>query len=124
MISKKPKDIDSYLAHFDPTTQKILESVRKTIQKAAPKAEEVISYQMPAFKFNGKIIAYFAGFKNHVGMYPPVPQKFKKEVAKYAGPKGNLQFPLDKPMPLSLIKKIVAFRVKELKKVSTRKKTT
>ena len=109
-----PKTIDEYIAGFPPDVQKILEKIRTTIKKAAPDAEETISYQMPAFTLNGNLV-YFAGFKNHIGFYP-VPtgiEKFKKELSVYKQGKGSVQFPLDKPIPYGLISKIVRFRVKE-----------
>ena len=105
--------IDDYIASHPPAAQAILKKIRATIKKAAPKAEEVISYRMPAFKLDG-ILVYIGAFKKHVGLYPPVHDpKLKKEVARYAGPKGNLQFPLDEPIPYSLITKIVKAKVRE-----------
>ena len=91
-----------------------LEKVRTTIRAAAPEAKETISYQMPAFKQHG-ILVYFAGWKEHIGLYPPVSgdKALEKAVAQYAGPKGNLQFPLDEPIPYDLIKRIVKLRVKQ-----------
>lgn len=88
--------------------------MRQTIRQAAPKAEEVISYQMPAFKFYGMLV-YFAGFNNHIGFYPTTSaiNKFKKELSAYAGAKGTVRFPLDEPLPLKLVERIVKFRVKE-----------
>lgn len=112
--SAAPKNIDDYIALFAPTVQTILEKIRLTIREAAPEAEEKISYRMPAFKLNG-ILVYFAAFKNHVGLYPPVrgDAKLEKSAARYAGEKGNLKFPLDEPIPYELIKRIVKFRVKQ-----------
>jgi uncharacterized protein YdhG (YjbR/CyaY superfamily) len=106
--------IDEYIATFPKETQKILEEIRATIKAAAPEAEEKISYQMPTFALNGNLV-HFAAFKNHIGFYP-VPtgiEKFKKELSAYEGGKGSVQFPLDAPMPLALISKIVKYRVKE-----------
>jgi len=111
----KDKDIDGYIAKYPIKVQKILEQIRMTIRKAAPEAQETIGYQMPAFALKGHLV-YFAAFKNHIGFYPPVTggdDKFKKEKSIYEGPKGNLRFPLDKPIPYTLIGKIVKFRVKE-----------
>lgn len=125
MLSSKEnfKTIDDYIKTFPKDVQKKLESIRQTIKKSAPGAEEMISYQIPTFKFNGPLI-YFAGFKNHVSVYPAprsVPE-FNKELSAYKGGKGTIQFPLDKPIPLSLIKKIVKYRLKEnLEKVIKRK---
>jgi len=112
--SKKPTDIDGYISHFPADVQAVLQEVRATIRRAAPDAEEVISYQMPAFRQHG-ILVYFAAWKKHVGFYPPISgdKAIEKAVARYAGPKGNLQFPLDEPMPLELIERIVKLRVKQ-----------
>jgi uncharacterized protein YdhG (YjbR/CyaY superfamily) len=109
-----PKDIDSYISQFPSDVQEILERVRTTISQAAPEAKETISYQMPAFKAHG-ILVYFAAWKNHIGLYPPLygDPALAKAVARYAGPKGNLQFPLDQPIPYDLIKRIVKLRVKQ-----------
>jgi uncharacterized protein YdhG (YjbR/CyaY superfamily) len=104
--------IDEYIAIFPKDVQKLLKQVRETIRKAAPKAEEKISYAMPTFALNGNLV-HFAAFKNHIGFYP-APQgieEFKKELAKYEGAKGSVQFPLDQPLPLGLIAKIVKYRV-------------
>lgn len=111
--NKQFKTIDEYVRVFPKDVRDILEEIRQTIQRAAPDAEETISYQIPAFKLNGKTLAYFAAFKKHIGFYPPAPKAFKKEVAPYAGPKGNLKFPMDKPIPFDLVRRIVEFRVKE-----------
>ena len=109
------KDIDGYIANFPNEVQIILEKIRITIKKAAPDAQETIGYQMPAFALKGHLV-YFAAFKSHIGFYPPVAggdDKFKKEKSVYEGPKGNLRFPLDQPVPYTLIGKIVKLRVKE-----------
>ncbi len=109
-----PKTIDEYIAGFPPDVQEILEKIRLTIRKAAPGAEEAISYQMPTFKLKGNLV-HFAAFKSHIGFYP-VPtgiEKFKKELARYEQGKGSVQFPLDQPIPYDLISRIVKFRVKE-----------
>src|SRR5271155_223883 len=109
-----PKDIDGYISQFPADVQAILEKVRATIRDAAPDATETISYQMPAFKQHG-ILVYFAAWKNHIGLYPPVSgdKALQKAIAPYAGPKGNLQFPLEKPIPYDLIGRIVKLRVKQ-----------
>ena len=116
MLSSKQKfqTIDEYIKTFPKDTQKILESVRQAIKNAAPEAEETINYQIPTFKLNGNLV-HFAAFKNHIGFYPtPSGQKaFQKELAVYKSGKGSVQFPLDKPMPVSLISKIVKYRAKE-----------
>jgi len=106
--------IDEYIATFPREIQTILEEIRATIKAAAPEAEEKISYQMPTFFLKGNLV-HFAAFKRHIGFYP-VPtgiEKFKKELSAYEGSKGSVQFPLDQPMPHTLISKIVKFRVKE-----------
>ena len=109
-----PKTIDDYIAGFPVDLQEILQKIRMTIREAAPDAEETISYQMPAFKLKGTLV-YFAAFKKHIGLFPPVTgdEKLMSEVSAYAGPKGNLRFPIDKPIPYALISEIVKVRVKE-----------
>lgn len=108
------KDIDSYIAEQVPDVRERLEQIRQAIKTTVPKAEEVISYGMPAFKYHGMLV-YFAAFKNHIGFYalPSGNEAFQKELSAYKQGKGSIQFPLDKPVPLTLIKKIVKFRVKE-----------
>jgi uncharacterized protein YdhG (YjbR/CyaY superfamily) len=110
----KPKDVDSYIASFPKDQQTLLKKVRRAIRAAAPKATEVISYQIPAYRQHG-IVVFFAGFKNHIGLYPPVRGNavLQKAAAKYAGPKGNLRFPHDEPLPLALITRIVRHNVKQ-----------
>jgi uncharacterized protein YdhG (YjbR/CyaY superfamily) len=109
-----PGNIDEYIAAFSPEVQSILEKIRLTIRDAVPEAEEKISYQMPTFTLRGNLI-HFAAFKKHIGLYPPVngDEKLKAEISPYKGEKGNLKFPLDKPIPYTLISQIVKFRVKE-----------
>ncbi len=111
----KPKDIDEYIESFPKDIQNNLEQIRAAVKKAAPEAEESISYGMPAFKTNGEPLVYFAAFKNHIGFYatPTGHSEFIKELSNYKQGKGSVQFPLDKPLPLGLINKIVKFRVKE-----------
>lgn len=119
------KDIDAYISHQTENTKEILEKIRQTIKSVAPKAEEMISYQMPAFKYHGMLV-YFAAFKNHIGFYslPSGNNEFKKELSVYKSGKGSVQFPLDKPIPYALIKKIVKFRMKEnLEKEKIKKQT-
>jgi len=110
----KPKDVDSYIASFPRDHKALLKKVQRTIRAAAPEASEVISYNIPAYRQNGMLV-YFAGFKHHIGLYPPVRGNvaLEKAVAKYAGPKGNLQFPYDEPLPLALITRIVRHNVKQ-----------
>ena len=109
-----PRDIDDYISGFAPDVQRVLQRVRSTVRKAAPTAEETISYQIPAFALNG-VLVYFAAFKTHVGLYPPVrgDAAIEKAVVRYAGEKGNLRFPLDEPIPYALIARIVKLRVKQ-----------
>lgn len=114
MMISKPKTIDEYIASFPTEIQEILEQVRQTIKKAAPDAEEKISYAIPTFTLNGNLV-HFAAFKNHIGFYamPSGNEAFQKELVAYKAGKGSIQFPINKPMPLDLIAKIVNFRVKE-----------
>lgn len=113
MNQTAPKTIDDYIAGFPPNVQEILQAIRATVQKAAPKAIEAIKYQMPTFVLKGNLV-HFAAFKNHIGFYSATRDaSIEAEVALYAGPKGSLKFPLDQPMPLRLIGKIVKLRVKE-----------
>ena len=109
-----PANIDEYIAAFSPEVQAVLERIRLTIRNAAPEAQEVISYLMPAFTQNG-VVVYFAAFKNHIGLYPPVSgdAKLEKDIAPYAGEKGNLRFPLNQPIPYELIERIVKLRVEQ-----------
>jgi uncharacterized protein YdhG (YjbR/CyaY superfamily) len=112
--AQTPTDIDGYISQFPADVQAVLQDVRETIRRAAPDAEETIRYQMPAFRQHG-ILVSFAAWKKHVGLYPPISgdKAVEKAVARYAGPKGNLQFPLDESMPLDLIERIVKLRVKQ-----------
>lgn len=111
---EKVNSIDDYIKSFPPGIQKLLQQVRASIQKAAPGAEETIKYAMPTFMLNGNLV-HFAAFKNHIGLYPTPNgiEAFKKELSVYKGAKGSVQFPLDQPMPLELIGKIVKYRVAE-----------
>jgi len=109
------KTTDEYIASFPQNIQATLHQVRQAIKDVAPKAQEVISYNMPAFK-QKSILVWFAAFKNHIGFFPKVSamEAFKEQLADYQTSKGTLRFPLDKPMPISLIKEITKFRVKEV----------
>jgi uncharacterized protein YdhG (YjbR/CyaY superfamily) len=110
---QQPSTIDDYIRSCAPDVQAILRKIRATIRKAAPKAEERISYRMPAF-FQDGVLVYVAAFKRHIGLFPPVRNEtLKSKLARYAGPKGNLQFQLDEPIPYALITKIVQARRKE-----------
>lgn len=118
----KSKEIDQYISTFPKETQKIMNQIRATIRKAAPEAEEVISYKMPAYKFHGMLV-YFAAYANHIGFYalPKVNQLLQKELSVYKSGKGSIQFPLNQPMPYDLITKIVKLRVMEnLKKAKNK----
>ena len=108
-----PKSIDEYIVSASEEVRPVLESLRATFRKLAPAAAERISYRMPAFFLDGALI-YFAAFKYHIGMYPPVSdESLVPLVVKYAGPKGNLRFPLTEPLPLGLIRRVVKARIKE-----------
>lgn len=108
------ESIDAYIAASPPAVQPVLRKIRGLIRQIAPDAQETISYQMPAFRQHG-ILLYFAAFKQHIGLYPPVrgDTRLEKAVAPYAGDKGNLRFPLDQPIPFALIERIARFRVKQ-----------
>ena len=115
METKKPfKTIDEYIATFPKNVQGILEEIRQAIRDSAPDAEEAISYQIPTFKLNGNLV-HFAAFKKNIGFYPAPSgiEAFKEELSQYEVAKGTVKFPIDKPMPLDLIVKIVKYRVKE-----------
>lgn len=111
----KKNIINEYIKTFPPLVQKVLRKIRSEIKDMVPEAEESISYGMPTFKLNGKNLVHFAGWEKHIGFYPTPNgiEDFKKELAKYKGAKGSVQFSLSEPIPYALIKKIVKFRVKE-----------
>lgn len=116
-------NIDEYIRQFPPETQLVLNELRQLISEAAPQAQEKISYQMPTFYLKGKLV-HFAAYKNHIGFYPAPSgiAAFQKELSTYKGAKGSVQFPLNKPLPLDLIRAIVEFRVNEnLKNVKGKK---
>lgn len=123
MAKTNYKSVDEYISIFPKDIQKTLEHVRQTIKKSAPEAEETINYQIPTFKLNGNLV-HFAAFKNHIGFYPAPSglKAFKKEISNYKSSKGSVQFPIDEPIPLSLISKIVKYRVKENMSKKLRKK--
>ena len=110
---KSYSTVDEYIALAEPKLKKALKEIRKTIKATAPKAEEVISYQIPGYKYHG-MLAFFAGWKKHISFYPAPwgAESLKKEMSAYEGSKGTIKFPLDKPMPLTLIKKMVKYRMK------------
>jgi uncharacterized protein YdhG (YjbR/CyaY superfamily) len=110
------KSVDEYIATQPETVQPILERVRGTIRKAVPRAEEVISYQIPAYKMNGGAVLYFAGWKQHYSLYPAserLVKAFKGDLARYTVSKGTIRFPLDEPVPAKLIAEIAKFRAQE-----------
>jgi uncharacterized protein YdhG (YjbR/CyaY superfamily) len=122
---RAPQNVDDYIADFPENVQQRLEKIRATIKKAAPKAQEKISYQIPTFTLDGKYLIYFAGFKSHISVYPAPrgSEEFKEELSAYGGGKGTVQFPLDKPVPYGLISRIVKFRIKDnLEKAKIKKK--
>lgn len=108
-----PKDIQTYIKRFPKEVQALLQLMRSTIQKTAPHASETISYAMPAFKMQ-RTLVWFAGYKKHIGFYPGnvAISTFKKEISVYKNSKGAVQFPLDEPLPIGLIKRIVKYRIK------------
>jgi uncharacterized protein YdhG (YjbR/CyaY superfamily) len=112
----KPKNISEYIKASPKNTRKKLSDMRSTIRKAAPKAIESIRWGMPAFSYK-RILVMFAAFKHHIGFYPTprAIRAFKKDLMKFNTAKGSIQFPLDKPLPLTLIRRITSFRVKESK---------
>lgn len=110
--------VDEYIQEFETETQDRLNAIRKLILETAPQAIESISYGMPAYKVNKKPLVYFAGYKSHIGFYatPTGHKAFEKELSKYKQGKGSVQFPLNEPLPLNLIKEIVLFRLAENQK--------
>jgi len=109
--------IDEYINTFPKEVQDILEKLRQTIQKAAPEATEAISYGIPTFQLHGNLV-HFAAYRNHIGFYPAsgAIEAFRKELSRYKGSKGTVQFPINQPLPLGLIKTMVKYRVKENEK--------
>lgn len=120
-MAKKSPEIDKYILQFPPKVMKILRRIRQTVRKAAPLAEEIISYRIPTYRLNENLV-HFAAFSNHISFFPTSGiRAFKKELSKYKTSAGTVQFPLAKPIPLALITRIVKFRVKEsLKKKAAR----
>lgn len=118
-----PESIDEYIAGFPRDVQAILKRVRATVRKAAPDAEETIKYRIPTFVLNGNLV-HFAAFANHIGFYPTPSgiEAFKDQLSSYTSAKGSVQFPLDRPMPLSLIEEIVRFRAEEARAKHAAKK--
>ena len=122
-MNNKPENIPEYIAGFPEDVQKLLEQVRNTIKKAAPAATEKISYAMPTYFLEGNLV-HFAAYKNHIGFYPAPSglEAFEKDIAKYKHSKGAVQFPIDNPIPLALISRIVKYRVKINLEKATQKK--
>src|SRR2546425_11196592 len=118
VLAKKFETMDKYIGAFPENVQSILEKLRETVRQAAPEAVESISYDMPTFKLNGERLVYFSAWKNHIGFYsiPEGNEAFRKELSPYAGEKGSLRFPLDKPIPYDLVMKIVMLRTKEIRR--------
>jgi len=117
MVSPTDSDrVDEYIAGFPPQTRTHLAELRELIKMAAPGATETISYAIPTFDLNGKHLVHFGGFKNHVGLYPTPSgaRAFGQELSAYKHGKGSVRFPLDRPLPTDLIRRIVEFRVKEI----------
>lgn len=114
-MDKSINNVDEYIENFPKDIQLILQKIREVIKNNAPEAEESISYGMPAYKLNKKPLVYFAAFKKHIGFYatPTGHQAFAEELSKYKQGKGSVQFPINEPMPLDLIVRIVRFRVEE-----------
>lgn len=124
MKQETPASVDAYIRRFPEPARQLLKEIRKTIRETAPEAEEYISYQMPAYKLKG-VLVYFAGYEKHIGFYPGASgiAHFKEEIKGFKSGKGSVQFPLDKPLPLELVKRITAFRVDEnLEKAASKKK--
>jgi uncharacterized protein YdhG (YjbR/CyaY superfamily) len=115
MSVNKPKDIDEYISGFPVEIQKVLEQIRATVRKSVPEAEEVVSYDMPTFRVKNGYLVHFAAFKKHIGLYPAPTgnEAFEKEFAGYKTGKGSIQFPLDKPMPIELIAKILHYNLEK-----------
>ncbi len=115
--------VSAYIAAFAPDVQAVLERISRTARAAAPAAEELISYRVPALR-QGGILIYFAAFKSHIGVFPPVSgdPDLEKELTPWAGPKGNLRFPLDRPVPFGLIERIVRLRVQQVASRATVRK--
>jgi uncharacterized protein YdhG (YjbR/CyaY superfamily) len=111
-MRKKYTSVDEYLKDFDGVVKERLLTIREIIKENASEVEEKIGYNIPAYYFKGKPLIYFAGFKNHVSIFPTpgIVEEFKKEISEYKGGKGTVQFPNEKPLPLELIKKIVVFK--------------
>ena len=120
---KQFKTIDEYIDTFPEDVRAMLNELRQTIRETAPEAKETISYQMPTFTLNGNLV-HFAAFKQHIGFYPTPTgiDAFKEDLSRYKGAKGSVQFPIDQPLPLPLIRRIVKYRVEENLKKKTKRR--
>jgi uncharacterized protein YdhG (YjbR/CyaY superfamily) len=114
---KQPKTIDEYISLYPKNVQIIQERIRKAIRLTAPGAEETISYQIPTFRLKGNLV-HFAAYKNHIGFYPTSSaiESFKGELSSFETSRGTIRFPMDKPIPIDLVKRIVKYRVKQINK--------
>lgn len=115
-VKKVVNEVDTYIAQFDGEVRTRLETIQKIVSECAPEATESIAYGMPAYKLRGKPLVYFAGYAHHIGLYalPTTHVAFKNEFSAYKQGKGSVQFPLEKPLPVELIRRVVAHRVNEL----------
>jgi uncharacterized protein YdhG (YjbR/CyaY superfamily) len=116
-METKIMDVNSYIAQFDGEVRARLEAMRRTLQEAAPEAAESMGYGMPAYKLDGKPLVYFAAFPRHIGFYatPNGHAAFKKEFAQYKQGKGSVQFPHDAPLPLDLVRRVIDFRIAQIR---------
>lgn len=123
--NRRFNNVNEYFAAFPTATKALLKEMRDTIKDVAPQAEQVISYNMPAFKWNG-ILVWYAAYKQHIGFYPTPSaiKAFERELVGYKTSKGGIQFPIDKPIPTALVKKIVRFRIKQNLEKAKRKENT
>ena len=118
--NRRPVTVEEYIMAFSPEVQDRLRQMRTVILDTAPEAEESISYGMAGYKTNGHPLVYFAAFKNHIGLYPTPSgvESFKEELTRYKQGKGSVQFPMDQPLPLDLVRKIVLYKLEENRKAS------
>ena len=112
--AKTPTTIDAYIKAAPKDAWDALKQVRQLVREVSPEAVESISYQMPAFKLHGRVLVYFAGHTHHIGLYPAPVEAFAKEFARYETSKGTVRFPLDKPMPVALIRRVVRYMAREV----------
>ena len=115
-IFKPPKTIDEYISSFPPDVQEILQKLRKLIHEIVPEAEEAMAYGIPTFTLNGNLV-HFAAFEHHIGFYPTPSgiEAFRNELSVYKHAKGSVQFPLDQPIPYDLVRRIIEYRVREVR---------